>query len=130
MTDSPATVIAGVPDLFFASKICGTAKSLGLKLVLAQTQEALMACAAEGASLVVLDLGADQLHPLDAIEQLKSDPATHDMPVVGFAPHQRADLLEAAKKAGCEQALTRGAFSNGLPQLLSGCKKDGVERLD
>ena len=66
-------VVAGVSDLFFASKITVTAKHVGMQVEFA-----------------------------------------------AFVNHECTDLIEEAKQAGCDEVLTRGAFSQSLPELLRG----------
>ena len=39
--------------------------------------------------------------------------------IIGFGSHVNVERLEAAKLAGCDQALARSAFVNILPRLLS-----------
>lgn len=118
MPDSPAFAVAGVPDLFFSSKITETARQVGLKVVLAGTADALVTRAAGGAAIVLLDLGAAQLDPIGTITRLKSDPATASIPIVAFANHEKTDDIRRAREAGCDQVMTRGAFSSGLPAIL------------
>jgi hypothetical protein len=33
--------------------------------------------------------------------------------------HERTDLIEQAKQAGCDEILTRGAFTKGLAGILT-----------
>jgi hypothetical protein len=40
--------------------------------------------------------------------------------VVGFARHEREDVMAAARAVGCHEALTRAVFFRRLPELLSG----------
>ena len=118
MPDSPAFAVAGVPDLFFSSKITGTARHLGLQVVLAGTADALVARAAGGAAIILLDLGAAQLDPIGTISRLKSDPATASILIVAFANHEKTDEIQQAREAGCDEVMTRGAFSSSLPAIL------------
>lgn len=118
MPDSAAFAVAGVPDLFFSSKITETARHLGLQVVLAGNSEAIVRRAAGGAAIVLLDLGAAQLDPIGTISQLKSDPATASIRIVAFANHEKTDDIRRAREAGCDQVMTRGAFSSGLPSIL------------
>jgi CheY-like chemotaxis protein len=118
MPDAPAFAVAGVPDLFFGSKITETARHLGLQVVLAGTADALVARAAGGAAIILLDLGAAQLDPIGTIARLKSDPATASIRIVAFANHEKTDEIRQARDAGCDEVMTRGAFSSGLPSIL------------
>lgn len=113
-------VVAGVPDLFFASKIGETARQLGVAVEFASSGQALLEKASPAPSLVILDLGAASLDPISLITQLKANPALGSARVVGFVNHERTDLVEQARQAGCDQVLTRGAFAKDLPSLLRG----------
>jgi CheY-like chemotaxis protein len=112
-------VVAGVSDLFFCSKISATAKQVGVLVEFVGLPQAILDKAA-GADLIILDLGQSSLDPLSLIGKLKADPASAHVPVVAFVNHERLDLIEAARQAGCDQVLSRGAFSKELPQLLCG----------
>lgn len=112
-------VVAGVPDLFFASKIGETARQLGVAVEFASSGQVLLEKASTGPSLVILDLGAASLDPIGLIARLKANPTPENARVVGFANHERTDLIEQAREAGCDQVLTRGAFAKDLPGLLS-----------
>ena len=118
MTDSPAFAVAGIPDLFFSSKVTGTASHLGLKIILAGNAEVLVARAAEGAAVVLLDLSATALDPIGTIGRLKSDPATAKIRIVAFANHENTVDMQRARDAGCEEVMTRGAFASALPSIL------------
>ena len=118
MIDSPAFAVAGVPDLFFSSKITGTASHLGLKIILAGNTEVLLARAAEGAAVVLLDLSATALDPIGTIGRLKSDPTTAKIRIVAFANHENTVDMQRARDAGCDEVMTRGAFSSALPTIL------------
>jgi CheY-like chemotaxis protein len=118
MTTTGKRIVAGVPDLFFATKIGATARHLGIRVDFAETQDKLLAKISDPPAMIIVDLGAANWTPLSLIEKIKADPLLSETPVVGFANHERSDLMDGAKAAGCDQVLTRGAFSNGLPEIL------------
>jgi hypothetical protein len=37
---------------------------------------------------------------------------------LAWGPHIARDLLQAARDAGCDEVLTRGAFDHALPEIL------------
>ncbi len=113
------TVIAAVPDLFFGSKISGTAKPLGVDVKFVRDSETLLRKAREIPALLLIDLGAAEVDPIESIRTLRSDDATSQLSLVAFANHEREDLMAAARDAGCVDVLTRGAFASALPQLLA-----------
>jgi len=112
-------VVAGVPDLFFAAKIGETARQIGVAIEFASSRQALLDKASRAPALVILDLGAAALDPIGLIAKLKADPALRSTRVVGFVNHERTDLIEQARQAGCDEVLTRGAFTKGLPGILA-----------
>jgi CheY-like chemotaxis protein len=120
MTDENGVkVVAGVPDLFFAARIGETARQLGVAIEFASSGQAVLEKASRTPALVILDLGAAALEPIALIAKLKADPALRGARVVGFVNHERTDLIEQARQAGCDEVLTRGAFTKGLPGLLT-----------
>lgn len=113
-------VVAGVPDLFFAAKIGETARHLGVTVEFASSGQAVLEKASNNApALVILDLGAAGLDPIGVIARLKADPTLRDARIVGFVNHERVDLIDQARQAGCDEVLTRGAFTKGLPDMLA-----------
>ena len=116
--DQAKRVVAAVSDLFFASKISETAKHVGMQVEFAGSAEALLAKAAGGPARIILDLNQQSLEPVALIGKIKADPALAGIPLTAFVNHECADLIEGAKQAGCDEVLTRGVFSQSLPELL------------
>jgi CheY-like chemotaxis protein len=112
-------VVAGVPDLFFAARIGETARQLGVTVDFASSAQAVLEKLSGAPALVILDLGAVALEPIGLIAKLKADPALRTARVVGFVNHERTDLIEQARGAGCDEVVTRGAFTKGLPDMLA-----------
>lgn len=117
-------IVAGVPDLFFAAKIGETARHLGVTVEFASSGQAVLERASNAPALVILDLGAAGLDPIGVIARLKADPALRDTRIVGFVNHERVDLIDQARQAGCDEVLTRGAFTKGLPDMLASAGSD------
>lgn len=117
--ENGSRVVAGVPDLFFAAKIGETARQLGVVVEFASSGQAVLEKASRSPALVILDLGAAALEPIGLIAKLKTDPALRTARVVGFVNHERTDLIDQARQAGCDEVLTRGAFTKGLPAMLT-----------
>ena len=113
-----AKVVAVVPDLFFAAKISGTAKQVGARLEFADSEQDLLTKSRNAACLIILDLNANGFDPVSLIRKLRADPDTAKTPLVGFVQHEMSELIEAARTAGCDQVLTRNAFSKNLPEIL------------
>jgi DNA-binding NarL/FixJ family response regulator len=110
-------IVAAVGDLLFASKIRAAARAIGVEVRFARTAEELLALAARGPRLVVIDLNGRDLDPLAAIERIKEATAGACR-VVGFVSHVQTDLIAAARRAGADEVLARSAFAARLPVLL------------
>ncbi len=102
-------------DLLFTSKIRETARTLGHEAQVARDPAALVD-GARGAAAVILDLRLPVA--LDALRQLRADPATEKIPAIGFCDHERVELMEQARAAGCTHVLAKGKFSSDLRNLL------------
>lgn len=108
-----ARVLAAVPDLFFRSKVLAAAQALSVSLDIARdADEVLKSVREEKPALILMDLQASALQPLETIASLQG------IPVVGFLAHEAVELRERALAAGCSQVLTKGQFSASLPALL------------
>jgi DNA-binding response OmpR family regulator len=103
-------------DLFFGSKVTGTAGQLGLRVELVDTVERATARAAdEGCGLILFDLESPQASIRDLMRALdaKSRP-----PVVAFGAHVHTQWLDEARDAGCDDVMPRSKFTATLPDLL------------
>src|SRR5262245_220271 len=108
-----AEVIAAITDLFFRTKALETAESLAVTLDIARdADERLKQVRAEKPRLVLMDLQAAALQPLDTLVALDG------IPVVGFLAHEEVELRDQALAAGCGEVLTKGQFSASLPSIL------------
>ena len=103
-------------DLLFTSKIRETAAALGHSAAGSRDSSGLSE-AARGCDLVVVDLRLAAA--LDALERLRAAEETREVPVVGFCDHQRTDLMERARQAGCDRVLSKGNLASELRLLLS-----------
>ena len=108
-----AQVIAAIPDVFFRAKVLETAKQLAVPLEVARdADELLQQVRTEKPRLVLMDLQAKALQPLDTLIALEG------IPVVGYLAHEAVELREQALAAGCGEVLTKGQFSASRPALL------------
>jgi CheY-like chemotaxis protein len=115
----PRRIVVVVPDLFFATRIATTARTLGLEVVGCTAAEALEACRLDPPRLVILDLhGAGD--PVGLARALKADPATRRVRIVGFYSHVDQETRRAAEAAGVDDVLPRSAFTARLAELIAG----------
>ena len=99
-------------DLLFISRIAGTARALGLSLQACRDVPALEAAArAQAPACVIVDLHHSGLDITRLIATLK---ATAKCTIVGYGSHVAADVLHAARGAGCDLVLPRSKFAESL----------------
>ena len=112
-------IVAYVPDLMDRSKVTAAAGALGAEVQVV-TDPGALAPAADGADVVVLDLGRPGV--LDALAGLGG------APTVGFASHVDVELLRAAKKAGCGRVMARSAFFGNVVEVMGAAGPEGRRR--
>jgi CheY-like chemotaxis protein len=117
----PSNIIAVMDDLFFASKIRGTAAELGVTVSFARDIDVLIEAARrDRPSLIICDLHSRKIDPTDLAKQLKAEEELRTIPLVGFFSHVHTELQRQAESAGFDQVLPRSAFSKNLGEILSG----------
>ncbi|MGZ5482256.1 MAG: response regulator [Pyrinomonadaceae bacterium] len=115
------TIIAIVDDLFFASKIRGTAEQVGTRVQFSRSIPDAVAKAREKApALIIADLNAGCCDVLELARALKSDDALTGVPLIGFFSHIQTELQQAAVAAGYDRVMPRSAFTKNLAAILSG----------
>ena len=113
-------VLCVVDDLLFSVKISTAAKSLGVDVFFERAAENVVARVREKQPrLVIFDLNSSRLRPLDAIAEMKRDPALKTIRTLGYASHVQTDTINAARAAGIDQVLARSAFAERLGELLT-----------
>ncbi|MDX6528821.1 MAG: hypothetical protein QOH41_1111 [Blastocatellia bacterium] len=117
-------IIAVVDDLFFASKIRGTAEELGVRARFARNIDAMIEAARlDQPSLIICDLHSQKIDPIEIAKQLKADKELRSIPLLGFFSHVQTELQREAEEAGFNQVIPRSAFSKHLGEILSGTKR-------
>jgi len=116
-------IIAVVDDLFFASKIRGTAEELGVTVSFARNIEVMFEAAhRDRPSLIICDLHSQRVDPIELARQLKGDKELRSIQLLGFFSHVQTELQQQAEAAGFDQVIPRSAFSKHLGEILSGRK--------
>jgi two-component system cell cycle response regulator DivK len=112
-------VIAVVDDLFFASKIRGTAEALGVTAIFARNVSVtLEAARRDRPSLIICDLHSQKVDPIELAKQLKADKELRSIPLLGFFSHVQTELQQQGEAAGFDRVLPRSAFSKHLSEIL------------
>ncbi len=117
----PRNVIAIVDDLFFASKIRGTAEQLGVSVRFLRNTESLnQAVLRDRPSLIICDLHSQRIDPIELARQLRADEQLRSIPLLGFFSHVQTELQRQALAAGFDFVIPRSAFTRDLNDILSG----------
>ncbi len=104
------------PDLFFTSKVTGTAQALGLRVdSVDDVATAASRLQAGGVGCILLDLVAPRVSVADLVAAM---PDSARVPVIAFGSHVNVELLESARLAGAE-VMPRSQFSAALPKILT-----------
>lgn len=110
-------------DMIFSSRITGTARGLGLKMIVVKSVPDLKAQAREKMpTCVIMDLSHPGLQIVEMIRDLKE--AGSPVPrFVAYGSHVDIATLRAAREAGCDVVFPRSQFveqlANQLPQWLA-----------
>jgi PleD family two-component response regulator len=116
-------VLAIVDDLFFASKIRGTAEEVGVTVRFARNPEAMLSAARrDQPDLIIFDLNSERVNPAEMARQLKADEQLCSIPLLGFFSHVQTELQRQAEEAGIEQVIPRSIFTKYLNEILLGAK--------
>jgi PleD family two-component response regulator len=114
-------VLAAVDDIFFLSKIRGTAESLSVEFDSARSVEsAIEKARANRPDLIIADLHSERCDPFTLARNLKDDVDLRDVPLLGFFSHVQTELRDRALASGFDRVLARSAFTQLLPELLQG----------
>jgi CheY-like chemotaxis protein len=105
-------------DLLFISRIAGTARDLGLRVIALRTPTDLLKRARkEPPSCVLVDLANPDLKIAELVSALRE--STEAPPrVVAYGSHVDVATLRAAREAGCDVVLPRSKFVEELPSAL------------
>jgi CheY-like chemotaxis protein len=104
-------------DLFFTSKVTGTAAQLGSRCELVGSQSlALERLATVPYRAVFIDLAHNGLDLVALVTAARTQsPAPR---VIAFGSHVAVDRLDEARTAGCDDVMPRSRFSGQLPDIL------------
>ncbi len=116
-------VIAVVDDIFFASKIRGSAEPLGTSVIFVRSIDQLTANLAKKPDLIIVDLHNRKIDPLQVAQIIKSEDGSKSIPLLGFFSHVETELQRAAIAAGYDQVVPRSVFSRDLVSILEGKTK-------
>src|SRR4051794_9540203 len=98
--NEPKKILAVVSDLFFSVKITEAAKRAGLALEFVKDSNDVLEKAKSRPSLIIFDLNYEPAQPLQLITQLKANPETKNVSLIGYLSHVQGELKQKAQEAG------------------------------
>ena len=112
-------ILCVVDDLMFSVKISSAARAVNAPVAFERVPQAVLSrVREERPSLVIFDLNSSRLAPIETIRALKSDPELRGTRTLGYVSHVQADVIAAARAAGCDEVLARSVFSEKLGAIL------------
>jgi PleD family two-component response regulator len=113
------TILVGVTDIFFYTKVRDAMISKGYKIERARTQQDIAEKAsATSPSAVILNMNDETLNAFQALETLKADTRLKNLPILAFANHEEVDTFNRARALGVTKIVSRNEFSARLKDLL------------
>ncbi len=121
------TVLVGVTDIFFYTKVRDALMSKGYKIERARAQEDIAEKAsATVPSAFIVNMNDDRLDAFQALETLKADDRMKTIPILAFANHEEVDTFHRAKALGVTKIVSRNEFSSRLKDLVDEILAAGV----
>jgi CheY-like chemotaxis protein len=112
----PSAALLVSRDLFFTSRVTGTADLLGIEVQVAgDAQTAAERLTDAKIGCIFIDLADTGLDVAGFFARL---PAGDRPPIIAFGSHVATARLQAARAAGCDLVLPRSRFSADLADLL------------
>jgi PleD family two-component response regulator len=113
------TILVGVTDIFFYTKVRDALMSKGYRIERARTQQDIAEKAsATSPSAVILNMNDEALNAFQALEALKADTRLKTLPILAFANHEEVDTFNRARALGVTKIVSRNEFSGRLKDLV------------
>jgi len=113
-------VIVFVEDIFFTAKIREAARGIARDVRFVRDRQGLeRRLTGPAPGLLIMDLGAETMRPLEMLRRIKEHPEWKSARVVAFASHARAELMEEANQLGADVVLPKTSFTQKLGELLN-----------
>ncbi len=123
------TVLVGVTDIFFYTKVRDALMSKGYRIERARTQQDIAEKASAtipSPSAVILNMNDETLNAFQALETLKTDAHSKTIPILAFANHEEVDTFNRARALGVTKIVSRNEFSARLRDLVEEILAAGV----
>lgn len=116
---SPKTILVGINDIFFYTKVRDALLPQGYRLEKArQQQDIVEKTSALSPAAVLLDMNDRAINAFHALETLKHDPRFTAIPVLAYANHEDVDTWNRAKALGVSKIVSRNEMSARTKELV------------
>jgi PleD family two-component response regulator len=113
------TILVGITDIFFYTKVRDALLPQGYKLEKARAQRDILEKTAPATpAAVLLDMNDMTLDAFQALTTLKSDPKLRTIPVLAYANHEEVDTWNRAKALGVNKIVSRNEMSARTRELV------------
>jgi PleD family two-component response regulator len=112
------TILVGVTDIFFYTKVRDALMSKGYRIERARTQQDIAEKASTIPSAFILNMNDETLNAFQALETLTADARLKTIPILAFANHEEVDTFNRAKALGVTKIVSRNEFSARLKDLV------------
>ena len=112
------TILVGVTDIIFYSKVRDVLMSKGYKIERARAQQDIADKASAIPSAFIVNMNDDMLDAFEALETLKADTRLKNIPILAFANHEEVDTFNRARALGVNKIVSRNEFSSRLKDLV------------
>lgn len=121
------TMLVGVTDIFFYTKVRDALMSKGYKIERARTQQDVAEKTSTAIpSAFILDMNDEKLNAFQALETLAADARLKTIPILAFANHEEVDTFNRARALGVTKIVSRNEFSARLKDLVEEILAAGV----
>jgi|SRR5215813_2972652 len=121
------TLLVGVTDIFFYTKVRDALLSKCYRIERARTQQDIAdKASATSPSAVILNMNDETLNAFEALETLKADTRLKTLPILAFANHEEVDTFNRARALGVTKIVSRNEFSARLKDLIEDILAAGV----
>ena len=107
-------------NLLTSSQISAKLTALGLTPVVIGSPSGAVErlTAGEPPVVILVNLSADRLQPLELVRAIKAEPRLAEVPVVGFTGHTEQARIQAGRDAGCDRVVANSAVTGDLRAVL------------
>ena len=113
------TILVGVTDIFFYTKVRDALIAKGYKFERARTQQDIAEKAStNNPAALILNMNDETLNAFQALETFAADAQLKTIPILAFANHEEVDTFNRARALGVTKIVSRNEFSARLKDLV------------